>query len=74
MDGRELEENGSVRGTWKGGDLEGRGPGGEGSWKRGELEGRINGREWTRALKKAGGEVSWKGGEGSYRDSDREGG
>ena len=58
--------NGSVMGTWKGGDLEGRGPGGEGSWKRGELEGRvgkgswkggkldgrINGREWTRALKK----------------------
>ena len=65
--------NGSVRGTLKGGDLEGRGPGGEGSWKRGELEGRvgkgswkggeldgrINGREWTRALKKSrrGGEL-----------------
>ena len=40
-DERGAEVDGSVRGTWKGGDLEGRGPGGEGSWKRGELEGRV---------------------------------
>ena len=30
--------NGSVRGTWKGGGLEGRGPGGEGTWRGRELE------------------------------------
>ena len=42
--------NGSVRGAWKGRDLEGRRPVGGGCWKRGELEGRV-------------GKGSWKGGD-----------